>query len=65
MKTKEIKKKTPKIKLKKFAGYLFARLHAIGSKSEGPLYFLQLRDVKEMLIMKKVPPWKNDPCKRP
>ncbi len=44
-----------------FEGYLLARLHAIGSRSEGPLYFLQLKTGKEVLVVKKVHPWENDP----
>jgi hypothetical protein len=46
-------------------GYLYARLHALGSKSEGPLYYLQLRSGKEVLVLKKVRPWENDPVLHP
>ena len=45
----------------KFDGYLFSRLTAIGSKSEGPLYFLQQFDYEEYQVIKKAPLWKNDP----
>lgn len=62
MKTKALeKKKTRKVKLEKLEGYLFAKLHAIGSKSEGPLYYLQLWNGKEVIVVKKVRPWENDP----
>lgn len=45
-------------------GYLFSKLHAIGSKSEGPSYFLQLTRPetagKELPIHKKTEMWMND-----
>jgi hypothetical protein len=34
-------------KMERFDGYLFSKLHLIGSKSEGPTYFLQQFDYKE------------------
>ncbi len=62
MKTKEmVPKKVPSKKRNKFEGYCFAKLNAIGTKSEGPLYFLQLYSGKEVLILKKAKPWQNDP----
>lgn len=45
----------------KFDGYLFSRLAAIGSKSEGPVYFLQQFDYKEYSVIKKAPLWQEDP----
>ncbi len=47
--------------IKEFDGYLFSKLHAIGTKSEGPTYFLQQFDYKETVIIKHVYPWKEDP----
>lgn len=48
-----------------FEGYLFSKLHAIGSKSEGPSYFLQLTapetDGKEVAVHKKTQLWMIDP----
>jgi hypothetical protein len=46
---------------KNFDGYLFAKLALIGSKSEGPAYFLQQWDYKEFPVVKKVHPWEEDP----
>jgi hypothetical protein len=46
---------------KRFDGYLFAKLNFIGSKSEGPIYFLQRWDYGEVLVVKKVHPWELDP----
>ena len=45
----------------KFDGYLFSKLDKIGSKSEGPIYFLQKWNYLEIIVVKKVPPWKEDP----
>lgn len=42
-------------------GYLLARLARIGSKSEGPEYFLQLWDYAEVHVVKKVYPWQEEP----
>lgn len=47
--------------MEKFDGYLFSKLHLIGSKSEGPAYFLQQFDYKEIVVTKRVDPWKEDP----
>ena len=44
-----------------FYGYLFSKLHLIGSKSEGPSYYLQQWDYTEVLVQKKVHPWLPDP----
>ncbi len=41
--------------MEEFLGFLFVKLDAIGTKSEGPLYFLQLRDYQEISIVKKSP----------
>jgi hypothetical protein len=45
----------------RFDGYLFSKLHLIGSKSEGPTYILQQWDYSEIPVVKKVMPWKEDP----
>lgn len=47
--------------MKNFDGYLFAKLFLIGSKSEGPAYYLQQWDYKEVPVIKKVHPWEEDP----
>ncbi len=47
--------------MNEFHGFLFSKLHAIGSKSEGPTYFLQQFDYKEIEIEKKTHPWEQDP----
>jgi hypothetical protein len=43
-----------------FHGFLFSKLHSIGTKSEGPLYILQLFDETEIVINKKATPWQQD-----
>jgi hypothetical protein len=47
--------------LERYDGYLFSKLHLIGSKSEGPTYYLQKFDYKEFVVQKKVNLWENDP----
>jgi hypothetical protein len=47
--------------MEKYNGFLFSKLTEIGSKSEGPTYFLQQFDYKEIKVIKKVPLWKEDP----
>lgn len=49
-------------KADRFDGYLFAKLSAIGTKSEGPIYLLQQNDYTELHVQKQVPPWNNDPA---
>ncbi len=51
--------------MEQFHGYLFAKLAAIGSKSEGPSYFLQQFDYKEIPVIKKVYLWQEDPKLHP
>lgn len=46
----------------RFNGYLFSKLHLIGSKSEGPSYFLQQFDYKETAIIKQTSLWQEDPA---
>ena len=48
-------------KMERFDGYLFSKLHLIGSKSEGPTYFLQQFDYKEYEVIKHAHLWKEDP----
>ena len=47
--------------MEKFDGYLFSKLHLIGSKSEGPAYFLQQFDYKEIVVIKHANLWQEDP----
>ncbi len=51
--------------MEKFNGYLFAKLFRIGSRSEGPEYFLQQWDrqqrTKDTHVRKNTQPWKIDP----
>jgi len=44
-----------------FDGFMFSKLHLIGSKSEGPVYFLQSFDYRENIVIKQTHPWKEDP----
>ncbi len=48
--------------MERYDGYLFAKLAAIGSRSEGPVYFLQQWDYFEVPVHKKVPLFQNDPA---
>lgn len=43
-----------------FEGYLFAKLHLIGSKSEGPKYILQRWDYSENPVIKKAELFEED-----
>lgn len=47
--------------MKNHEGYLFTKLASIGSKSEGPTYYLQQNDNSELLIKKVADAWKPDP----
>ena len=47
--------------MERFDGYIFSKLHLIGSKSEGPSYFLQQWDYSEIPIIKNAELWKQDP----
>jgi len=44
-----------------YGGYLFCKLENIGTKSEGPSYFLQRWDDSEVHIIKNGILWQNDP----
>lgn len=46
----------------RFDGYLFAKLDAIGTKSEGPIYLLQQKDYTELRVQKQAQLWENDPA---
>ena len=46
----------------KFDGFLFSKLQAIGTRSEGPAYFLQKFDEKEVPILKHTMMWQADPA---
>lgn len=45
----------------RFDGYLFSKLHLIGTRSEGPVYILQSWDYSENPVIKKTMPWQEDP----
>lgn len=47
--------------MKELNGFLFSKLAAIGTRSEGPIYFLQQFDEKEIPIVKKAHLWEEDP----
>jgi len=47
------------------SGYLFSKLMNIGTRSEGPQYFLQQFDYKEIVVIKQAEPWKEDPILHP
>ncbi len=47
--------------MEKFDGYLFSKLANIGTKSEGPKYFLQYFDYNEGVVEKKVELFEKDP----
>ncbi|WP_339136528.1 MAG: hypothetical protein WGN25_01430 [Candidatus Electrothrix sp. GW3-4] len=44
-----------------FHGFIFSKLHLIGSKSEGPSYFLQQFDYSEIPLEKQAQLWAEDP----
>lgn len=44
-----------------YTGYLYAKLSAIGSKFEGPVYYLQQLKGGDLVVAKKCLPWENDP----
>jgi hypothetical protein len=44
-----------------YSGYLFSKLDAIGTRSEGRSYFLQLEDYSEIHVIKHGILWQNDP----
>ena len=44
-----------------FHGFLFSKLQSIGTRSEGPGYFLQTFDGREIPIIKHASPWQPDP----
>ncbi len=46
------------------SGFLFSKLGMIGSKSEGPAYYLQKFDETEIKIKKHVPFFRDDPALR-
>jgi hypothetical protein len=49
----------------RFDGYLFSKLALIGTKSEGPSYFLQQWDYGEIPVVKRSFPWAPDPQLHP
>jgi len=48
--------------LQKFDGFLFSKLANIGTKSEGPAYFLQKFNYTEVRILKHTMLWQPDPA---
>lgn len=42
-------------------GFLFSKLGALGTRSEGPQYFLQTFDGREIAIIKHATLWQTDP----
>jgi hypothetical protein len=48
--------------MNEFHGFMFSKLHLIGSKSEGPTYFLQQFDYGEIPVEKKAALWQEDPA---
>jgi len=44
-----------------YTGYLFYRTERTGSKSEGPEYYLQTFDGREIHVVKKANLWEEDP----
>ena len=44
-----------------FRGFLFSKLQGFGTKSEGPIYFLQQSDLTELMIEKQTQLWQEDP----
>lgn len=61
MKTTKIAQKKA-VELEHFEGYLCAKLQLLGSRSEGPQYFLQDKEGKEIHVLKKVHLWEKDPA---
>ncbi len=47
--------------MSQFHGFVFSKLYLIGSKSEGPSYFLQQFDYSEIPVVKHAELWKEDP----
>ena len=45
----------------RFEGYLYSKLRFIGTRSEGPFYFLQRWDYTEIPVVKKADSWEEDP----
>lgn len=45
----------------RFDGYLFSKLHLIGTRSEGPIYLLQHWDYSENPVIKQTELWQEDP----
>jgi len=44
-----------------FHGFVFSKLHLIGTRSEGPKYVLQQFDYSELAILKQTDLWQEDP----
>jgi hypothetical protein len=45
-----------------YTGYLSSRMERIGSKSEGPEYYLTMDDGREIHVVKKAELWEEDPA---
>lgn len=48
------------LKSNEFNGFLFSKLSNIGTRSEGPSYYLQYRNYKEIKIIKHANLWERD-----
>lgn len=48
-----------------FDGFLYTKLQAIGTRSEGPAYYLQTFDNKDIAIRKNASMWQADPVLQP
>ncbi len=46
--------------MESFTGYLFCKLDEFGTRSEGPVYFLQQDDYADILVQKRAHPWELD-----
>jgi hypothetical protein len=45
-----------------FNGFLYSKLQSLGTRSEGPAYFLQTFDGKDIAILKHTTMWQQDPA---
>jgi hypothetical protein len=63
--TWEIAMNTPAAPEQTIHGFLFAKLAAIGSKSETPVYFLQKLDNSELHVVMDPAPFHDEPRLRP
>jgi hypothetical protein len=48
------------VEMNSFEGYLFSKLANIDTRAEGPVYFLQQFDEKELHVIKQANLWQED-----